>query len=26
MRYRAATGMEPLAFVARAVDGARRTA
>jgi galactokinase len=25
LRYRAATGMEPLAFVARAVDGARRT-
>ena len=26
LRYRAATGIEPLAFVARAVDGARRTA
>jgi galactokinase len=26
LRYRAATGIEPLAFVARAVDGAHRTA
>ncbi len=26
LRYRAATGTEPLAFVARAVDGARQTA
>ncbi len=25
LRYRAATGIEPLAFVARAVDGARRS-
>jgi galactokinase len=25
LRYRAATGIDPLAFVARAVDGARRT-